>query len=159
MRPIPLSHAADRWKKNFDRAVLEATLSRRFLLEDHPALLGKRKEDRFFLMRKEKRLFALLPPVLRVRLVKKEGGAEAKLCFSRPLFPAAVLLAWAVLMMGTGLFFLTSELETFFVFFLPGVLGILPFVWYNRKKKEKLLAAFREILETDAGNSMRGMKE
>ena len=147
MKPLLLDRFPDRWEKNFDRMTQSASLSRRLLLEDKNALLGKRKPDRFFLMEKQKRLFALFCPVLHARILKKEGGAEVRLRFSRPFFPGIAVFAWAILMMGTGAFFLTSELRTFFVFFLPGVLGILPFVWYNQKKKKRLLAALSSVLE------------
>lgn len=155
MRPIAVSDAA-RWEKDFDRLTENASIRRRFTLEDRDVILGRRKTDRLFLMEKKKRRFALLPPVLCARIRPgKDGKPELRARFFRPAFPGIVLLIWAGMMMGTGLCFAGREWQTFFTFFSPGALGILPFVWYNQKKKKKLLAVLHSIFAS-GGPKWRG---
>ena len=149
MKEIQLVLPRDRWKKNFDRTVAPASLGRRFFPEGEDVLLGRRKEDGFFLYEKKKGRFALLPPMLKGKLLPREGKTGLKLRFVRPVFPGILLFLWALLMMGSGVLFLVSEFPLFLMFFFPGVLGILPFLWYTQRSKRVLFAALEKILEQD----------
>ena len=147
MKTIPLELSRDKWKKNFDKAVSPDSLARRFTLSDRDEFLGKRSEDGFYFFEKRKARFAVLSPVLKGKILSSGQGTAFCYHFARPGFPGWLLLAWGVLMIATGCFFLTEDLFLFAGFFLPGLLGILPQVCYTQKRKKKLKEHLERILE------------
>ena len=156
MKTIPLDLPRERWKKNFDKAVLPDSLARRFVLGDQDETLGKRTEEVFYFFEKKKARFAMLSPVLKGKIVRTaREGVFLRFRFTRLAVPCAVFFVWGLLMMVTGGIFFTEDKMMAFGFFLPGILGILPYLCYTQKRKQKLLTLLGQILETD----LSGKKE
>lgn len=139
MEPIELKKNRAKFLAGFQKSTLPATFPNRFSLSDEAVFLGKIKGEKFWVFRKKKGRFALLPTVLQGEFTRL-NGKEVLICrFRRTGFSTVFFAVWCLVLGLAGFSFLPILWDfALLSLFLCGM-GVFYLFYHPKKEKEALL--------------------